>query len=107
MSELVTNAVEHARTPLVLLVSFTGSTVLIEVSDGSLAEPHLQPVDASTLRGRGLQFVDALARSWSWRADGAGKTVWAEMGAKASRSRQAPHERRPGRTGEAAAPSTR
>ena len=81
MSELVTNAVEHARTPLVLMVSFTGSTVLIEVNDRSLVAPQLQPFDTSTLRGRGLQFVDALARSWSWRADGDGKTVWAEMAA--------------------------
>ena len=81
MSELVTNAVEHAGTPLVLLVSFTGSTVLIDVHAGSPVEPQLQPLDTSTLRGRGLQFVDALAHSWSWRADEDGKTVWAEMAA--------------------------
>jgi anti-sigma regulatory factor (Ser/Thr protein kinase) len=81
MSELVSNAVEHAGNLLVLGVSFTGSAVLIEVSDGSLVEPQLQPLDTSTVRGRGLQFVDALARSWSWRADGDSKTVWAETAA--------------------------
>ena len=79
MSELVSNAVEHAQTPLVLRVSFTGTSVLIEVSDDSRVEPELQPVDSSELRGRGLQFVDALARAWNWRPEGNGKTVWAEM----------------------------
>jgi len=81
MSELVTNAIEHARTPLVLLVAFTGTTVRIEVSDSSPVAPQLQPFDSGAPRGRGLQFVDALARAWSWRTDENGKTVWAEMAA--------------------------
>jgi anti-sigma regulatory factor (Ser/Thr protein kinase) len=79
MSELVSNAVEHARTPLVLRVSLTGTSVLIEVSDDSQAGPELRPRDSLELRGRGLQFVDALARAWSWSPAGNGKTVWAEM----------------------------
>ena len=57
----------------------TGSTVLIEVSDGSLVDPAPQPFDTQAPRGRGLQFVDALARTWSWRTEGNGKTVWAVM----------------------------
>jgi phosphoserine phosphatase RsbU/P len=81
MSELVTNAIEHARTPLVLVVAFTGTTVRIEVSDGSEVAPQLQPFDSAAPRGRGLQFVDALARAWSWSTDENGKTVWAEMAA--------------------------
>jgi phosphoserine phosphatase RsbU/P len=81
MSELVTNAIEHARTPLALLVVFSGTTVRIEVSDGSQVAPQLQPFDSAAPRGRGLQFVDALARAWSWTTDENGKTVWAEMAA--------------------------
>ncbi|HWM07499.1 MAG TPA: ATP-binding protein [Actinophytocola sp.] len=79
MNELVANSVEHARTPLELLVSFTGASVLIEVRDAAVAEPQLQPFDRTTRRGRGLQFVDALAHRWSWTLDGDGKVVWAEM----------------------------
>jgi anti-sigma regulatory factor (Ser/Thr protein kinase) len=79
MNELVTNAVEHARTPLELLVSFTGASVLIRVRDDALVEPQLQPFDRTTRRGRGLQFVDALAHRWSWTLDGDGKVVWAVM----------------------------
>jgi anti-sigma regulatory factor (Ser/Thr protein kinase) len=79
INELLANAVEHARTPLILRVSFTGTALRVEVRDESVAEPRLQPVDVQAARGRGLQFVDALARRWSWTADGSGKTVWAEI----------------------------
>jgi anti-sigma regulatory factor (Ser/Thr protein kinase) len=79
MNELVANSVEHARTRLELLVSFTGASVLIEVRDAAVAEPQLQPFDRTTRRGRGLQFVDALAHRWSWTLDGDGKGGWAEM----------------------------
>ena len=79
INELLANAVEHARTPLVLMVSFTGTALLVEVRDESVAEPRLQPIDLQAARGRGLQFVDALARRWSWTADASGKTVWAEI----------------------------
>lgn len=79
INELLTNAVEHARTRLVLAVSFTGTALVVEVRDESVAEPQLQPVDLEAVRGRGLQFVDVLADRWSWTVDGAGKTVWAEI----------------------------
>ena len=81
MSELVTNATEYAQGPFALRVSFTSSTVLIEVSDGSPAAPQLQPFDIRAPSGRGLQFVDALAHTWGWRRVGDGKSVWAEMAA--------------------------
>jgi two-component sensor histidine kinase len=79
VNELVANAVDHAGTPLELLVSLTGSTVLIEVRDGSVGEPRLRVFDRAAARGRGLQFVDALALRWSWKAENDGKVVWAEM----------------------------
>jgi anti-sigma regulatory factor (Ser/Thr protein kinase) len=81
MNELVANAVEHARTPLVLTASFIGDSVLIEVADESDAAPQVQVPDRAALRGRGLQFVDSLARRWGWRTHTGGKTVWAEVSA--------------------------
>jgi len=56
INELLTNAVKHARTPLILTVSFRGTALLVEVRDESVAEPQLQPVDLQAARGRGLQF---------------------------------------------------
>jgi anti-sigma regulatory factor (Ser/Thr protein kinase) len=79
INELVSNAVEHAETLLTLKVSSTGAAVLVEVGDGARTEPRLQPVDYGAVRGRGLQFVDALARHWGWTMQPGGKTVWAEI----------------------------
>jgi anti-sigma regulatory factor (Ser/Thr protein kinase) len=45
--ELVTNAVEHARTRLELTVSFDGADVVVEVHDRSPLEPRLQPFNLS------------------------------------------------------------
>jgi hypothetical protein len=59
--ELVTNAVEHARTPFELTVSFDKTAVLVEVFDESTLLPDLQPLNLRAARGRGLQMVAALA----------------------------------------------
>lgn len=75
--ELVANAVEHARTALELAVSFDNTAVLVEVSDESPLEPRLQPLNLSAVRGRGLQMVAALSKSWKCVRRGGGKTIQA------------------------------
>ncbi len=79
-SELVTNAVVHAKTPMRLWVELRGSWLRVSVDDRSPrparpAEPALRPESEA---GRGLQLVAALARSWGVESHrgGAGKTVW-------------------------------
>jgi anti-sigma regulatory factor (Ser/Thr protein kinase) len=76
-NELVANAVDHARTDLELAVSFDGTAVVVEVHDQSLLEPRLQPLNPTAARGRGLQMVNALAKSWRCVRDAGGKTVQA------------------------------
>jgi anti-sigma regulatory factor (Ser/Thr protein kinase) len=73
--ELVANAVEHARTELALEVGFDGTAVVVEVHDESTLPPRLQPHDASAVRGRGLQLVAALAKSWNCVRHTGGKTI--------------------------------
>jgi anti-sigma regulatory factor (Ser/Thr protein kinase) len=73
--ELVANAVDHASTDLELSVSFDGNEIIVEVHDQSTLEPRLQPLNPTAVRGRGLQMVDALAKSWHWILDAGGKTV--------------------------------
>jgi anti-sigma regulatory factor (Ser/Thr protein kinase) len=87
-SELVTNAVVHARAPLAVSVACTGKLVLIEVTDGS---KEFGPVTRSgwwrAIFGRqhrsdhhggfGLALVQAVALRWGWEATREGKTVWA------------------------------
>jgi anti-sigma regulatory factor (Ser/Thr protein kinase) len=82
-NELVTNAVEHARTAFELAVSLTDDTVVIEVTDRSPVALQQRAHDPVARRGRGLQVVAALSRRWSCTGHGAGKTVRAEVPAEA------------------------
>jgi anti-sigma regulatory factor (Ser/Thr protein kinase) len=73
--ELATNAVEHADTPFELAVSFDGNEVVVEVHDQSPLQPHPQPLDLRAARGRGLQMVAAMAKSWNCIQHEGGKTI--------------------------------
>ncbi len=77
VSELVTNAIMHARSTARLSVSVLGGTARIEVSDDGPGQPHLraQPGEDG---GYGLWLVDWLAQAWGIDTSGGGlgKTLW-------------------------------
>ena len=81
VSEVTTNAVLHARTPVTVQVQVTAGVVRVEVTDGSAAVPRIHGYGPTAATGRGLRLVDQLARSWGVRdkPDG-GKVVWFEVG---------------------------
>lgn len=86
-SELVTNAVLHARTPLRVRAFRLGAGLRIEVGDGN---PHLPVVDAArpedllsnrSMTGRGLALISAMSDRWGAEpCEGGGKVIWAEIG---------------------------
>ena len=76
-SELVTNAVTYARTPIGLTLRTTGDALRIEVTDESSAPPAMARSSADALGGRGLLMVDQLATTWGSERRGHGKVVWA------------------------------
>ena len=78
-TELLTNAVEHARAPITLTVGLAAECVRVEVHDAAADPPEQQPHDIWAPRGRGLQLVDGLSRRWGWSPDADGKTVWADV----------------------------
>lgn len=81
VTELVTNAVVHARTMLQLTLTQAGSQLRIAVRDrgGGQAGEGDVPY-ASALHGRGLLLVKAYARGWGvLPARQVGKTVWAVL----------------------------
>lgn len=80
ISELVTNAVMHARTPFRLALEAAPPAVTFEVHDGSMVEPRMAPPDERSLSGRGLVLVDSLAAAWGWRPGPLGKVVWFSLG---------------------------
>jgi len=79
VTELVSNAIDHAHPPIQLTVSFPGESVRVEVHDASAEPPRQQSHDPWRARGRGLQMVDALSSKWGWTNDDTGKTVWADV----------------------------
>ena len=78
ISELVTNAVVHARTPLRLLVRFDGHRVVTEVFDADARLPT-PAVSVDDVGGRGLILVDRLSDRWGSEPFTDGKRVWAEL----------------------------
>lgn len=79
VTELVSNAVDHATGPLELTVSRTPDGLRVEVADQSPAMPQPRPVQVDSARGRGLIIVAALSRDWGTSPRAVGKAVWAEL----------------------------
>ena len=80
-SELVTNAVVHARTPIHVVVDVEARTLRVTVADDAPRSPALRPSSHNHLTGRGLNLVDALAGQWGVDPTREGKKVWFELGA--------------------------
>jgi anti-sigma regulatory factor (Ser/Thr protein kinase) len=94
LSELVTNAVIHAGTTSVVIVTVGDDdlTVAVRDSGGAGATPTvLESDDPLEVFGRGLQLVDTLADSWGSQNDSDGTTAWFSLGL--------PHGDRSQRTG--------
>ena len=78
VSELVTNAIRHAGSPIQLRL-IRDRTLICEVSDGSSTAPHLRRGPRLRQAGRGLLLVSQLTRRWGTRQTPHGKTIWAEQ----------------------------
>jgi anti-sigma regulatory factor (Ser/Thr protein kinase) len=79
VSELVTNAVLHARTDFELVVRLHRGGVRVEVSDGSSSAPVVRHYEDEAMTGRGLALVDELASRWGVDERPHGKAVWFEL----------------------------
>jgi anti-sigma regulatory factor (Ser/Thr protein kinase) len=77
-SELVTNAILHARTPVQLGIMLDTERALVCVADrlseGAVLTPRSQSADRPG--GRGLALVSDLAVDWGTTTYTGGKTVW-------------------------------
>jgi PAS domain S-box-containing protein len=85
-SELVTNALVHAGTPIEVGVEMLPEGVRVEIADGSRHLPVRRAYGAAAGTGRGLVTVASLVDSWGVRREGAlGKVVWFEVGTSGGR----------------------
>ncbi|PJE96964.1 hypothetical protein CUT44_15560, partial [Streptomyces carminius] len=78
VSELVTNAVRYAGSPVELRL-IRDKTLICEVSDPSQTQPHLRRARLTDEGGRGLFLVAQLAHRWGSRYTASGKTIWTEQ----------------------------
>jgi anti-sigma regulatory factor (Ser/Thr protein kinase) len=76
VSEILTNAVHHARTPIGLRLHHTTREIVTEITDDSTHLPRCRLPGPDDENGRGLMLVDALASDWGSRPAETGKTVW-------------------------------
>ncbi|MGI5176286.1 ATP-binding protein [Dactylosporangium sp. CA-152071] len=84
ISELVTNAVQHARTPFTVTASRRWDLLHLAVEDGDPALPRMiRPVQREDVpldvRGIGLGIVARSARAWGATRTVAGKVIWATL----------------------------
>jgi anti-sigma regulatory factor (Ser/Thr protein kinase) len=90
MSELATNAVEHAGTEFVITVFRRDRNLHLAVRDRDTRYPHLGESAPGTRRfppaerGRGLRLVHAAAAGWGAMPTRGGKVVWATVAGDAA-----------------------
>jgi anti-sigma regulatory factor (Ser/Thr protein kinase) len=85
-SEVVTNAILHARTKFIVTVKWSEQRVRVEVLDLSPRMPLQNPDLADSISGRGLALVEGLAQAWGVDSTPSEKTVWFEVAARAMAS---------------------
>ena len=76
VSELVTNAIQHAGTEVTVDIAHGPDLLRVAVTDG---DPHPRPRRAAAPageRGRGLTLIAALTQAWGVRHVPGGKQVW-------------------------------
>jgi len=79
VSELVSNAIEHAGTMMTVRFARRHRYLHVTVRDGSGDEPRLAPPTGPLRKGTGLVLVDNVATHWGWLPSRDGKVVWAVL----------------------------
>ncbi len=79
VSEIVTNAVVHARSSPRVAVAITGERARVQVTDWGDGAVILRELGPMSLGGRGLHIVDRLADVWGTVSTPQWKTVWFEL----------------------------
>ena len=79
VSELVTNAVVHARSGVRATVHVDAHWVRVEVEDQGPGRPLVRPFTRDQPNGRGLGVVETLATDWGTERRAQCKVVWFEI----------------------------
>ena len=85
VSEVVTNAVLHARSDIQVTVDDLGAIARVEVRDASPLPPRMHRFALESATGRGLRLLDQLSARWGAEHQPEGKVVWFEVGSPSDR----------------------
>lgn len=79
VSEIVTNALLHAGTPIDVSATVDGRGLRVEVGDGSLHLPTRRRYAPTAGTGRGMLMLERMVDDWGVSRRRDGKTVWFEL----------------------------
>ncbi len=80
ISELVSNAVQHAHSSARVELDLDTTRLLVLVTDtGTRVRPEPQEAEPLSTRGRGLNVVERLSDAWGTELSSRGTTVWFEI----------------------------
>jgi anti-sigma regulatory factor (Ser/Thr protein kinase) len=82
-SELVTNAVLHARSRPELKLRLTDNRLWVGVADNTPVSPVRKRYGPEAATGRGLMLVERMAAAWGTTVTAQGKVVWFELSPEA------------------------
>lgn len=79
--ELVTNALLHARSEVLVRVRCEADVIRVEVADDDPTAPPPPDlrIDDDATTGRGLLLVQELSERWGVQPHSDGKTIWFEL----------------------------
>lgn len=77
VSELATNAILHARSPVGIIMRTNSVGIRVYVCDDSPAPPRVRRFRTEAATGRGVRLLETLASSWGVQSNSdGGKCVW-------------------------------
>jgi len=79
VSEVVTNAILHAGTPIDLAVFVADGGLRVEIGDGSPHFPSRHGYAPTAGTGRGLMLLQQMVDNWGVVPNALGKTVWFQL----------------------------
>jgi len=79
LTELLSNALRHSETPILVAAALHDGRLRVEVTDSGHRMPKMRQAGPGETAGRGLQLVDALSSSWGVTPLEHGKRVWFEV----------------------------
>ena len=79
LTELLSNALRHSETPILVAAALADGRLRVEVTDSGHRMPKMRQAGPGETAGRGLQLVDSLSSSWGVTPLEHGKRVWFEV----------------------------